>query len=287
MQTSYGPVNVQDFGTILVPGKSDDSRIAYAQSLFYKVGVFIPINAPRCTVITVDQSPNPVTSDKFLEPIIALGTLNDYICIDALNLPKAILFNQNFYLFDGLIDNLLSFNSYILPFYNRMYHGNPPSDAWIWRVLDINQWLTMERKIRNIPNNTVVQILQLLAILSDRARENCQIDLRNDDPVYRQALVDLMQIIPDLIIAEPDYDTVDVIYSDKLPVWCDAAQSFDLLLKKINLIYGTFGTGVARRGLTLTGDKKAELLETQPAILYQPGGYATQLYRQQGPWAKK
>lgn len=319
MEQSYGIVNIQDLGNIIVPGRSDESRIAYAQSLFYKVGVFIPVSVPTCNVIAFEKYTDPdylkynadfvppqriaLHRRKVDDPIIALGTLNDYICFDALTLAESILFHPNFYLLDGHIEDLLAFNSYLIPVFNSKFlreeedpdfleygtiHSTSP-DLWIWIVSGISKWINMERAIRDLPSNTVERILQLLTTIYIRADDICVNDPEKmgDDITYRDALVKLMQIIPNLILAEPDYATVNDVYSNEIPIWCDAAYSFGLLLKKIRLVYNTFGGRVTQRGLTLTGSQKGELLETQPAILYQPGGYAVGLYQQQGPWRNK
>lgn len=71
---SVGLVNIEGFGSIIVPGFNDNERMRYAQNLINNGGVFIP-PAGKCklSVLTWDPIPEDV-------PAIAVGKLSNYLC---------------------------------------------------------------------------------------------------------------------------------------------------------------------------------------------------------------
>lgn len=145
----------------------------------------------------------------------------------------------------------------------------------------------MEAHIRNLPVTTIRQIIRLLTIIADYSRDICA---NNPNSImnanFRETFRQLMQIIPDLIHSTPDFGKLS---DDPGGPWCDMAYNYRKLLEKIVLIYRTFGANRVEQGFALTPGRTANLLETQPAILYQPGGYATRLFQQQAHpfWANQ
>lgn len=72
---SSGFITIQNFGNIVVPGSDENQRIRYAQKLVNNRGVFIPPTG-KCTVSVITWQDIP-----FGTPVIAIGTLLDYICL--------------------------------------------------------------------------------------------------------------------------------------------------------------------------------------------------------------
>lgn len=233
MQASYGPVNIEGMGIIIVPGSSDAERVAYAQNLYNNFGVFIPA-AGTCTEI--------VTNDRSFpgNPIIALGTLQNYKCFDALNLSELVLFDPIFFFLAGHRADLLAFESLILPYYENMYRGYIPPRAWLDRVNVISIWIDMETYIRQLPYETIQQIMNLLHSIRDRASYICTNDPNkmNDDPQYRNDYNALVSIIPNLVIASPDYMYFSHAYQG-IPDWCELYNDVNLLIRKFELIIYT------------------------------------------------
>src|SRR3982751_6801112 len=68
----FGPIIMENFGTIMVPGKNKEERIAYATGLLVRSGIFIQ-SIPCVSVVTFDDI-------NLEEPHIAIGTLDSYGC---------------------------------------------------------------------------------------------------------------------------------------------------------------------------------------------------------------
>ena len=237
MQQPYGPVNIEGMGIILVPGDSDAERIDYANNLFNNFGVFIPVQG--CTDV--------VTHRRSVQgnPIIALGTLQDYKCFDAIWLPELVLFDPIFSMLNGHRKDLLVFDSYLTPYLSEIYGGtiynnNIYIPFWQWKVDVIIKWLNMENALRTLPYNLFQQILDLITTIRDRAQDICynNPNLMIDDAIYRNARNALVAIAPNLIIASPDYVLFSIAYDNGVPDWCELYQDSVLLLAKLNVIYG-------------------------------------------------
>lgn len=72
---SSGFVQVQAFGDIIVPGYNLNERMQYAQKLINTPGVFIPPPG-KCTISIITWQKIPINT-----PVIAIGTLSNYICL--------------------------------------------------------------------------------------------------------------------------------------------------------------------------------------------------------------
>ena len=72
---SAGIINIQGFGNIAVPGSDENQRMRYAQNLINNRGVFIP-PVGKCTVSVITWQNIPHGT-----PVIAIGTLSNYICL--------------------------------------------------------------------------------------------------------------------------------------------------------------------------------------------------------------
>ncbi len=230
MNNPYGPVNVEGMGIIIVPGNNDQERLVYANNLIDNFGVFIPTQG--CSQVRTHNLSVPGN------PIIALGTLTDYTCFDALYLNELVLFDPIFPLLKGHKHELLEFNSYMLPFFDLMYGRHIPG-AWIYRVGFIQEWLDMEDILLNLPSGQLQQIIKLLEVIGYRANYICtnNPNMMNDDPAYRNAYNSLMALVPNLIIASPEYVLFSRAYQG-IPDWCELYNDVNLLLLRINFMLG-------------------------------------------------
>jgi hypothetical protein len=272
----YGPVNIDSFGTILVPGISIEDRIRYSTNLTTNVGVFVPTF--KCLYGKSDRNSWHLGYQDRIDPVIAIGTLNNYKCID-------ISSSGNFFYapFDpdigiyiyNLIYDLHSFDSYF----------SALSNPYVWsetiKIFEI--WSELTNFIRNLSSTTIEEVLQLLQIISTRAENACFSGLDELTPGDNIELSRILEIIPDLMTAEPKtpirFDSIE-----NETDWCSFAESVDEVYNQIQHIYNTFGQARIRQGFAITAPQRNELLTIGPAITYQPEGYAANLIKQQGNW---
>lgn len=117
MEQTWGEVNVEGKGIIIVPGRTEAERVNYARNLFNNMGVFIPTFG--CDNVIIYQEESDMTFGIFqrnaTDPIIAVGTLNDYKCFDAMNFDVNVLYDPIFSLLTyDMARKLLMLESYTI-----------------------------------------------------------------------------------------------------------------------------------------------------------------------------
>lgn len=276
-EEAYGPVDVAEMGVILVPGNNEDERVTYAQKLYNNFGFFILTF--KCTEGVEAGS------------AIAFGTLTDYECYD-INLYHTIadiIYHPSFFQLFEDKERLSAFESY--PQFRDIF-DSPKDNKWQNIAEFLVGWLEIEGNLRNQSSIVIRQIILYLKAMLSILQFKCDNDVEKwgTDAVVIAAAKKIIEVTGSIPLIESpglSFQEYFIGFREKPKElrWCYASNIVTKILRKMELIYQSFGKGASEQGLTITSSIGREIKEVAPALTQQPGSYSVRLQQEQGPWA--
>jgi hypothetical protein len=269
----FGPINIEGYGIILVPGINNEIRTAYAAGLSIREGIFIP-NKPCISVITFDDIEEGT-------PFTAIGTLDSYGCY---TIEDLMMVPDDYRQIIANLPELIAF---------ARYYGNVELEQRFLRIqLGSNYVNELQSIILSLDPEQIQKVVNALDVLKRSFYPGCNFtpDGYNNALEALQTLRSIIPTVKGIQRLGTTYKASNVPYVELVEETLNGNYCLVYLSETTNelsnVILALFTpAGLQQAGLTLTPSRGQEILEIGPAIALQPGGANIGTYQQQSLWA--
>lgn len=269
----FGPVEIEGYGVLLVPGATAEERAAYAAGLTVREGIFIP-GVPCESVVTFNEIEEGT-------PYIAIGIPDSYGCYTVEDLMMVPDDSRQ------LIANLPE-----LVKFARYYRQYELEERLIKLELGLDYFNELKSIVLSKRPEEIRAALDAFDVIHKTLYFGCR-PSELDIVKAEQALAVIKGIFPTLKSVKKagnSYVATSIPYVDIVQKTLNGEyhclRMFDENTKELaNVINSVYSAKeLQKTNLILTPTRKQELLEIGPAITLQPGGTNVGIYQQQGPW---
>lgn len=273
-QELFGPVNVEGYGIIMVPGNNEYDRVAYAMGLTVRGGIFIP-NKPCESVMTLDMIEEGA-------PFIAIGTMKSYGCYTIEDLLMIPDYQRE------LVANLPELITFA-----RQYGSSELEQKLLKIELGPNYFDTLRSIILSKTATEIKLIMDAFNILKV-IFVDCKIKPKANDLIKAKQAID---VIDSIIYGLRGVKKVGIYYVPTELTYSELVRDMivgticlknfaDITQELMNAINSIFTSkGLAGTDVILTPQRREEITKIGPEIMLQPGGKTMFATQQQGPWA--